>query len=254
MIIQGDCLNTLRSLEENTIDMVICDPPYGCTHNHWDQKIDICALFTELQRVTKQNAAVIFFSQGMYTAELMHGPWKKHWRYNLVWAKNKVRGAFNANRQPLRAHEDIVVFYRKPPSYTPQMNTPRCMEKGGGNPPRRTSEGTNYGSVRSQESTRYRSEDRYPTSVLPFPVVNEKDTLHATQKPVALLEFLVKSYTSHGATVLDPAMGSGSTGVACANTGRAFIGVERDPDIFMIAKRRLDGLTPASDVVDSGKS
>lgn len=169
----------------------------------------------------------------------MHGPWKKHWRYNLVWAKNKVRGAFNANRQPLRAHEDLVVFYKKSPVYNPQMNIKRCMEKGGGNPPRRSSTGTNYGSIKSHESKRYKSEDRHPTSLLLFPVVNEKDTLHATQKPVDIIEFIIKSYTQEYATVLDPTMGCGTTGVACINTNRNFIGIEQDQTIFNTAKKRL---------------
>jgi hypothetical protein len=188
--------------------------------------------------VTKDNAAVVFFSQGMLTADLMTGPWKKHWRYNLVWAKNKVRGALNANRQPLRAHEDLVVFYRRAALYIPQMNIERCMGRGGGNPPRRTSIGSNYGAVQMQISQRYGADDRHPTSVLLFKVVNEKDCVHPTQKPVDLIEFLISSYTEPGQTVLDPMMGSGTTGIACINTGRKFIGFEQDPSIFAIARER----------------
>jgi DNA modification methylase len=208
------------------------------------------SLFSEFDRVAKPNAVVVFFSQGMYTADLMHGPWKKYWRYNLIWAKNKVRGALNANRQPLRAHEDLVVFYKKQPDYTPQMNIARCMGKGGGNPPKRTSTGSNYGDINSNISKRYKSEDRHPTSVLLFPVVNEKDTLHPTQKPVDIIEFLIKSYTKEYATVLDPTMGSGTTGVACINTNRSFIGIENDADIFNVAKERLSDLK-LEDTVES---
>lgn len=229
-------------IPEGSVDMVLCDPPYGCTKNVWDRPLDIECLFKEIERVTKPSAAVVFFSQGMMTANLMHSPWKKYWRYNLVWAKNKVRGAFNANRQPLRAHEDIVVFYRKPPSYAPQMNTPRLMQKGGGNPPRRTSQGNNYGTIKDNTSKRYGAENRYPTSVLPFPVVNERGSLHPTQKPTELLTFLVRSFTKPGDLILDPTMGSGSTGVVCAVENRRFIGIEKDDLTFSIAKKRIGGL------------
>ena len=236
---RGDCLELIRTLGAESVDMVVCDPPYGCTKNRWDTVVDLPALFAAIERVARPDAVVIFFSQGMLTAELMTGPWRKHWRYNLVWAKNKVRGALNANRQPLRAHEDIIVFYRRPPTYHPQMNTERVMGRGGGNPRRRTSEGSNYGTVRCQTSTRHGATDRHPTSVLLFRVVNEKDCIHPTQKPVDLMEFLIRSYTDAGQTVLDPMMGSGTTGVACRNTDRAFVGFERDPQIFQTAKSRL---------------
>lgn len=235
----ADCLESLKTIPNSTVDMVLCDPPYGCTKNSWDRPLDLRKLFEEIERVSKPEAAVVFFSQGMMTAELMHGPWKRYWRYNLIWAKNKVRGAFNANRQPLRAHEDIVVFYRRPPLYTPQMNTPRCMPKGGGNPPRRTSEGHNYGAINDHVSKRYGAEDRYPTSVLPFPVVNERESLHPTQKPVELLSFLVKSFTKLGDLILDPTMGSGSTGIVCLAENRRFIGIEHDEAIFLIATKRI---------------
>jgi site-specific DNA-methyltransferase (adenine-specific) len=236
----GDCIHIMKQIPENSINLVICDPPYGCTRNPWDCQIDLTLLFMEIERVTKENAAVVFFSQGMFTADLMHGPWKKYWRYNLVWAKNKVRGGFNANRQPLRAHEDIVIFYRKSPFYQPQMNIARCMPKGGGNPPKRTSSGSNYGVIKDNISKRYGAEDRFPTSVLLFPVVNEKDCVHATQKPVELLSFLIKSYSTINDLVLDPTMGSGSTGLACYTETRRFIGIEKDPNIFSIAKSRID--------------
>lgn len=235
----GDCLDILKTIPNDSIDMVLCDPPYGCTRNPWDKQLEMETLFAEIERITRPTAAVVFFSQGMLTADLMHGPWKKHWRYNLVWAKNKVRGAFNANRQPLRAHEDIVVFYRRPPTYHPQMDAPRCMSKGGGNPPKRTSSGNNYGTIKESASQRYGAQDRHPTSVLPFPVVNEKDTLHATQKPVDLLVFLIRSFTDPGAMVLDPTMGSGTTGIACRKEDRRFLGIEKDPAIFAIAEKRI---------------
>lgn len=236
----GDCIEVMKTLENASVDLVICDPPYGCTRNAWDCRIDTIDLFAGFERVVRPNGVVVVFSQGMYTADLMQGPWKKHWRYNLIWAKNKVRGAFNANRQPLRAHEDLVVFYKKSPNYIPQMDTPRCMAKGGGNPPRRTSSGSNYGDMKEQESKRYGAEDRFPTSVLPFPVVNERKCLHATQKPVELLIFLIKSFTKDGALILDPTMGSGSTGIACESVcDRRFIGIEKDPQIFAIAVERL---------------
>lgn len=240
---RGDCLDLLKTLTPESVDMVICDPPYGCTRNKWDTPLDLSVLFSLLQRVTKERSVVAFFSQGMLTAKLMTGPWQKYWRYNLVWAKNKVRGYLNANHQPLRAHEDIVVFYRRPPVYHPQMNIERVMGVGGGNPPRRTSEGSNYGTVSNQTSKRYNATDRHPTSVLLFKVVNEKDCVHPTQKPVDLIEFLILSYTNEGAIVLDPTMGSGTTALACIQTKRNFIGFETDDTIFQLAQQRIQQLS-----------
>jgi hypothetical protein len=241
-LILGDCTEKLKEIETSSVSLVLCDPPYGITRNKWDTPIDLGRLFDCIDRVVKETAPVIFFSSGMLTAKLMTGPWERHWRYNLVWAKNKTRGFLNANRQPLRAHEDIVVFYKKQPTYHPQMNTARVMEKGGGHAPRRTSTGNNYGGVASNTCTKAKTDDRHPTSVLLFPVVNEVDCIHQTQKPTSLLEFLIRSYSNEGDIILDPTMGSGSTGDACRATSRRFIGIEKDSDIFRVAQQRLVSL------------
>ena len=234
------CKNFLSAtLQPDSVDLVICDPPYGHTHNKWDQKLDLDKLFKQFDNCCKDRAVVVIFTAGKLTGEILNGPWKKYYRYDLIWAKNKVRGFLNANRMPLRAHETILVFYKKAPSYHTQMNTPRIMGKGGGNPRKRTATGNNYGNISNQSSERYNKSDRYPTSVLPYACVNESKALHPTQKPVPLIEFLVRSFTEEGDVVLDPTCGSGTTGVACKNQGRAFLGFEIDPDNYSTAVNRL---------------
>ena len=229
----------LSSLAKDSIDLAILDPPYGITANAWDVRIDIDALFTALEYVVKAHGAVVFFSQGRYTADLMTGPWSRHWRYNMIWAKNKSRNFFHANHMPLRSHEDIVVFYRRPPVYNAQMNTPRTMARGGGNPKVRAESGSNYNAPKSSTSVRYGAHDRHPTTVLPFSVVNETRTMHPTQKPLDLLTFLIRSYSNEGDTVLDACMGVGSSGVAALTEHRNFVGYELDSVYFRTAHCRI---------------
>ena len=237
-----DCLcpqHGLRSLNEHSIDLAILDPPYGITANAWDVRIDMEALFAGLEHAVKPNGAVIFFSQGRFTADLMTGPWATHWRYNMIWAKNKSRNFFHANRMPLRSHEDIVVFYRRPPTYNAQMDTPRTMGRGGGNPRNRSESGSNYNAPKASVSARYGADDRHPTTVLPFSVVNESRALHPTQKPLALLVFLIRSFSNEGDTVLDACMGVGSSGVAAVGQRRHFVGYEINSAYFRAAQSRI---------------
>lgn len=239
----GDCLgdNGLKQIPNECVDMILCDPPYGVTaRNSWDVPLDLGELFEQINRITKPNAAVIFFSQGMLTADLMKGPWNKFWRYNLIWEKNKPRGFLNSKKMPLRYHEDIVVFYKKTPIYNPQM-----IETG--NPIHfcnRRSNGTNYGESSGGPNERSGKTDRYPGSVLKFSVVN--NPIHPTEKPVELCEFLIRSYTNEGATVLDMCAGSGTTGVACIKNKRFFLGYEKEPDFYNLAVERLQ--TTLSDI------
>lgn len=235
-IYQGDCLELMKDIPDGSVDMVLCDLPYGVTANRWDSTIDTGVLWREYSRIVKERGAIILFGQGMLTADLMKSN-PKIWRYNLVWEKTQPTGFLNANRMPLRSHEDILVFYRKLPEYHPQKTNGNPRKVSTAENKRNCIKTTNYHEHRLHS---YDSTERYPTSILKFPKDIQKSALHPTQKPVALLEYLIRTYTNEGETVLDNCMGSGSTGVACVNTGRNFIGMELDPGYFETAKRRIE--------------
>nr|WNL49553.1 hypothetical protein MarFTMF_037 [Marseillevirus sp.] len=234
-----DCLSDegICSLENSSIDMVLCDPPFGVlAREEWDKKLDLEILFRELKRVTKPNAAVVFFSSGIFTAELMMGPWKKWFRYDLIWEKNKPRGVLNSKKMPLRQHENILVFYRKLPKYSPQMREGfepihACKRKATSG---------HYGEGKGGKNEREGKTDRYPTSILKFSVVNKP--IHPTEKPVPLLEFLIKSFTEEGATVMDMCFGSASTAEACIKTNRKFTGFEMNQEFYEKGRERIEAL------------
>ena len=228
---QGDCLELMKELPNKSIDMILCDLPYGTTKNKWDNIIPLDALWGGYERVIKDNGAIMLFGDGMFTANLMLSN-PKMWRYNLIWDKQRGCDLLNANVKPLKSHEDICVFYKHKPTYNKQYWY--------SNPYKRTKNGSlsnNYGDRKSaySESTDGR---RNPLSILSFP--RDGNRIHPTQKPIALLEYLIKTYTNEGETVLDNCMGSGSTGVACINTNRNFIGYELDEKYFEIAEKRLN--------------
>ena len=234
-LIHGDCLEKMQDIPEKSITMILTDLPYGITaRNKWDSVIPFPDLWAQYDRIIKDNGAIVLFGSGMFTADLMESN-KKEWRYNLIWQKTLPVGFLNANRMPLRSHEDICVFYKSLPVYHPQKTDghPRKMASKVSKYKCRVS--TDYGKHTGQD---YDSTERYPTSVWTFAKDVQKEALHPTQKPVALLEELIKTYTNSGDTVLDSCMGSGSTGVACIHTGRKFIGIEKDNGYFRIAEER----------------
>ena len=228
---QGDCLELIKEISDKSIDMILCDLPYGTTHNKWDNVISLDALWGGYERVIKNNGAIVLFGDGMFTANLMLSN-SKMWRYNLIWDKQRGCDFLNANVKPLKSHEDICVFYKRKPTYNKQYwySKPYKLIKNG-------SLSDNYGD-RKTAYTESKDGKRNPLSILSFPRDSKK--LHPTQKPVALLEYLIKTYTNEGETVLDNCMGSGSTGVACINTNRNFIGYELDEKYFEIAEKRLN--------------
>lgn len=227
---QGDCLERMKEIPDKSIDLILCDLPYGTTQNKWDVVIPFRDLWQQYERIVKENGAVVLFSDGMFTAQLIQSN-VKLWRYNLVWDKGRGCDFLNANVKPLKCHEDIAVFYKKRPTYNKQFwySTPY-------NPIKNYSLSDNYG-ARGTAVSESKDGRRNPLSILRFSRDAEK--LHPTQKPVALLEYLIKTYTNEGDTVLDNCMGSGSTGVACINTKRNFIGIEINPEYFKIAKGRI---------------
>lgn len=234
-IMKGDCLKLMETIPDESIDMVLCDLPYGTTRNKWDEVIPFGELWAQYNRIIKENGAIVLFGNGMFTAELIMSN-RNMWRYNLVWEKSTVTGFLNAKVMPLRQHEDICVFYKKRPTYNPQKTTGHKRKVSLANHKTNCKKTTNYGEY---DLKSYDSTERYPTSILKFATDKQKSALHPTQKPVKLLEYLIKTYTNKGDVVLDNCMGSGSTGVACFNTGRNFIGYELDENYFEIAKERL---------------
>lgn len=229
-LLNGDCLDLMKDIQDKSIDMILADLPFGTTCCKWDVQIPLEPLWEQYKRVIKDNGAICLFSQMPFSAKLVMSNLKM-FRYEWIWKKTKGTGFFNANRMPIRTHENIIVFYKKLPVYNPQ--------KTKGRPYSRVSVRSYelYGKVDYNKITHNKG-DRYPIDVLEF----KKDELgiHPTAKPVALLEYLIKTYTNEGETVLDNCMGSGSTGVACRNTNRNFIGMELDKEYFEIAKKRIE--------------
>ena len=227
---QGDCLELMKDIPDRSIDMVLCDLPYGTTRNKWDSVIPLNKLWEQYERIIKDNGAIVLFSQMPFSAELVHSNLKL-FKYEWIWQKDNGTGFLNAKKMPLKIHENILVFYKKLPLYNPQMRT--------GFKPYKCKQGrhsTNYGAYEQGHITESNGE-RYPIDIIEF----KKDSgLHPTQKPVALLEYLIKTYTNEGDIVLDNCMGSGSTGVACINTNRNFIGYELDEKYFEIAEKRIN--------------
>lgn len=236
-LIHGDCIDKMKSIKDRSIDLILVDPPYGVTaRNKWDCAIPLDALWEQYNRIIKENGAIIFFSQGMFTAQLMISN-AKAWRYNLIWEKTQPTGFLNANRMPLRNHEDICVFYKKLPTYNPQKSSGRTRKVSTVKHKESCRKTTNYGNY---DFTDYDSTQRFPVSVLKFPKDTQKSALHPTQKPIALCEWLIKTYTNKGDCVLDSCMGSGSVGIAAIECERNFIGIEKDDVIFSVAKSRIE--------------
>jgi site-specific DNA-methyltransferase (adenine-specific) len=238
----GDCLEVMAGLPDASVDMILCDLPYGTTACKWDTVIPFDALWAQYRRVAKRNAAIVLTASQPFTTALISSNMRE-FRYCWVWVKSRVTGFANAKLQPLRCVEDVVVFYRSRPTYNPQglMRIDAVRRNGasvGGDSLRGdTGASANRGSLRTAGAEYVQEFTGYPRQVLS--IGSESGTAHPTQKPVALMEYLIRTYTNEGEVVLDNCMGSGTTGVACANTGRRFIGIEREPKYFDIACRRI---------------
>ena len=240
---QGDCLELMKNIPDKSIDMILCDLPYGTTNNKWDKKIDLQALWEQYKRIIKVNAAIVLFSQMPFCVDLIVSN-RKWFRYEWIWQKAQGTGHLNANRMPLKIHENILIFYDKLPTYNPQKTYGHAYYRA-----KHYKGSTNYGKQDECE-TICADGSRYPTDVIKYAQCNctKEKPIHPTQKPVDLLEYLIKTYTNEGETVLDNCMGSGSTGVACVNTNRDFIGIELDENYFQIAKNRIEETQTAHDV------
>ena len=222
----GDCLDLMAGIESGSVDMILCDLPYGTTACKWDTVIPFEPLWAHYKRVIKPNGAIVLFGSQPFTSALVMSN-VKMFKYCWVWNKKISGNPLLAKYQPLKIHEDICVFSRNKHNYSPEMRKGKMRIKGGGK-----------SNLLNMEMSKSINDDYYPTSILEFSNANRG--IHPTQKPVALCEYLIKTYTNEGETVLDNCMGSGTTGVACLNTGRTFIGIEKDLAYFEIACSRIE--------------
>lgn len=229
ILLHGDCLELMQDIPDGSVDMILCDLPYGTTACRWDSVIPFAPLWQHYNRILKANGAAVLFAAQPFTTKLIQSN-MRDFRYCWYWRKSNVTGGLTCKVQPMRCIEDIAVFYRKKPMYNPQglrkldiakVNA-ACKQDGV------------YVKKKNPSVQQYTG---YPHHLLEF----KKDArqLHPTQKPVALLEYLIRTYTAPGQTVLDNCMGSGSTGVACVNTGRDFVGIEQEQQYFDIATKRI---------------
>lgn len=228
---KGDCLELMKDIPDGSVDMILDDLPFGTTDCAFDVRIPFAPMWEQFLRVCKHNAAILLFSQLPFGAELIMSQ-RKLFRYEWIWEKSLGVGFLNAKRMPLRCHENILLFYRKLPTYNPQFAKGKPYQKF--NETQTKNYGEKYGMYFDNDGR------RYPRDVIKDsqPQISQP-SYHPQQKPVALLEYLIKTYTNEGETVLDATMGSGSTGVACVNTGRNFIGIEKDAGFYEIAQKRI---------------
>lgn len=234
-LINGDCLEVMPKIKEHSVDLILCDLPYGRTRNKWDSIIPFDKLWENYKRVIKPNGAIVLFCDGMFMAELMVSN-KKMWKYNIVWDKVLTSGFLNANKMPLRSHEEIAVFYDKPPTYNPQKF------KGAPNHSKGTSQkntNNNYGKFEIVDNRELLGDMKHPRSIWTFSKPHPSKMVHPTEKPIECIEYIIKTYTNEGDLVLDNCMGSGTTCVGCANLNRNFIGIELQEEFFDISVQRV---------------
>jgi site-specific DNA-methyltransferase (adenine-specific) len=228
-ILHGDCLELMKDIPDKSIDMILCDLPYGTTACKWDTIIPFEPLWEQYKRIIKDNGAIVLTASQPFTSALvMSNP--KMFKYEWIWDKKLSSGALNANHRPMKRHENVCVFSKGKCAYMPEMRTGKLRTRGGGKASQC------YGKVVPTKSI---SDQYYPTTILDFSNANQRGKVHPTQKPVALFEYLIKTYTNEGDLVLDNCAGSGTTGVACKNTGRNFILIEKEQEYVDIIHKRL---------------
>ncbi|MFA5422850.1 MAG: site-specific DNA-methyltransferase [Phycisphaerae bacterium] len=236
-LFEGDCLDIMEHLPEHSIDMVLCDLPYGTTQNKWDSVIPLDKLWERYGRVVKTNGAIVLTSQGIFTAKLILSN-ERFFKYKIVWEKSKPTNFLNAKKQPLRKHEDICVFYKKPPTYNPQMGIGKAYSKG----VRKSQFTGSYGNFKPV-LVENESGLRYPTDVVYFKTAESEGcgtVWHPTQKPVELGRYLIRTFTNPGDIVLDNASGSGSFLLAAMLEQRNFVGIEKNQDAKLFKDEYVD--------------
>lgn len=233
-VIEGDCLDIMKEIPDNSIDMVLCDLPYGTTQNKWDSVIDLDKLWKEYKRIVKDRGPIVLTSQGIFTAKLILSN-EKMFKYKIVWMKSKATNFLNAKKQPLRKHEDICVFYKKQSTYNPQMSESEPYNKG----VRKNQLTGSYGDFSPVEVKS--NGQRYPTDLVYFQTPESKGTVyHSTQKPVELGRYLIKTYSNKGDLILDNTCGSGSFLVSAILENRNFIGIEKNKDVKLYKNKEVN--------------
>ena len=230
----GDCLERMKEIPDRSIDMILCDLPYNTTKMKWDNMIPLEPLWTQYKRVIMQNGAIVLFGREPFSSKVRLSN-EEMYKYDWIWEKSKATNFLFAKQMPLIAHEDIMVFYNRLPTYNPQKTIGKPYNKG----IEKRTKIEAVGKIGNGNLIINESGDRNPRSVIYFRTAESEGKFHPTQKPVALLEYLIKTYTDEGMLVLDNTMGSGSTGVACVNTNRKFIGIEMDEKYYDISCKRI---------------
>ena len=240
-LIKGDCLKEMCFLIKQgvKVDMILCDLPYGITQNKKDIMLPFGELWRLYESIAKDNAAIVLTASNGFFIDLINSN-RKLYRYDLVWDKVLTSGFLNANRQPLRQHENIAVFYKKQPVYNPQFKKGKPLHGKGSEYKIKEPVNNNYGNFSTIDDTRKGSTEKYPTSIIKFPKSHPSKALHPTEKPVELFSWLIATYTNIGGLVLDNCMGSGTTGVACKILNRNFIGIEINEKHFSVAEKRIN--------------
>jgi len=240
-LMQGDCLERMKEIPDGSVDMILTDPPYGTTACKWDSIIPLEPMWEQLNRIIKPNGAIVLFGSELFSSTLRMSN-IKNYKYDWVWIKNKPSGAMLSKKQPMRSVENISVFYKEQPLYIPQMVERneaelKRLSKKSVKTTGTDVDGRDWGRSGNREDNKL----KHPKNVITIKTVHNRSkekVNHPTQKPVALMEYLIKTYTNEGETVLDFTMGSGTTGVACKNLNRRFIGIELDEGYFKIAQDR----------------
>lgn len=242
-LINGDCLEEMKNIETGSVDMILTDPPYGTTACKWDSIIPLEPMWEQLKRIIKPNGAIALTASQPFTTTLIASNLPM-FRYCWVWEKERGSGFARANKQPLRKHEDIVVFYSKPPFYNSigkKLDKPYAHALPINKSKSDNVSGSGFNEDGDRIYKKYTHSKKH--TIIKISRDSTKNSFHPTQKPVALMEYLIKTYTNEGETVLDFTMGSGTTGIACNNTNREFIGIELDPTYFKIAEQRISDST-----------
>jgi len=240
-VFHGDCLEIMKSIPASSIDMILCDLPYGTTGCKWDVIIAFDELWKQYDRIIKNNGAIVLFAQCPFD-KILGSSKINLLRYEWIWEKNNATGHLQANKNPMKSHENILVFYKKMPTYNPQKTTGHKLSTNSYKPLDSQNRNGTYGIVKKGYK-RQSTTERFPRSVLKFNTDKYKNALHPTQKPVLLFEYLIKTYTNQGETVLDNCAGSGTTGIACINTKRNYILIEKEQKYFDIINERIKNHT-----------
>lgn len=233
-LLNGDCLDLLKTIPDNSVNLIFSDLPYGQTANHWDSIIPMDSLWDQYKRIGKENCCYLFTAKSQFLVDVIISN-REWYRYEWIWNKNKGANFAHCNKRPLITHEFVLVFYQKLPIYNPQMVEGKPYKQ------KRKEESINGIAPNMNRGWKTESDGmRYPKSIIEVEGHAQRHVVHPTQKPIALLEYLIKTYTNECDVVLDPTMGSGTTGIACKKLNRNFIGIEKDENYFSIAEKRIN--------------